>query len=166
VNKALKKFSMLKRLCPRADGNTFLKMYKTYILSILENYNLGFYTNLSNTNRIESVQKKVTTFICNKLGKYYLNYEQRLKYLKLNTLQNRKLIRGLNPLPQSWLNSILFDNSRNGIVIKIPKTRIKKCDQQFFITISKEFNDLPKDIRNSITQTNFIKNVKIFKHFN
>jgi hypothetical protein len=175
VNKALKNFSMLKRLCPRADGNTFLKMYKTYILSILENCNLGFYTNLSNTNRIESVQKKVTRFICNKLGKY-LNYEQRLKYLKLNTLQNRKLIRGLNILkrikdsdnllPQSWLNSILFHNSRNGIVIKIPKTRIKKCDQQFFIRISKEFNDLPKDIRNSITQTNFIKNVKIFKLFN
>ncbi len=166
---------MLKTLCPRADGNTFLKMYKTYILSILENCNLGFYTNLSNTNRIESVQKKVTTFICNKLAKYYLNYEHRLKYLKLNTLQNRKLIRGLNILkrikhsdnllPQSWLNSILFDNSRNGIVIKIPKTRIKKCDQQFFIRISKQFNDLPKYIRNSITQTNFIKNVKIFKLF-
>jgi hypothetical protein len=46
--------------------------------------------------------------------------------------------------------------SMNGIVIKIPKTRIKKCDQQFFIRISKEFNNLPKDIRNSITQTNFI----------
>ncbi len=44
VNKALKNFSMFKRLCPRADGNTFLKMYKTYILSILENFNLGFYT--------------------------------------------------------------------------------------------------------------------------
>jgi hypothetical protein len=56
--------------------------------------------------------------------------------------------------------------SMNGIVIKIPKTRIKKCDQQFFIRISKEFNNLPKDIRNSITQTNFIKNVKIFKLFN
>ncbi len=60
-------------------------------------------------------------------------------------------------------DSILFDNSRNGIVIKIPETCIKKCDQQFFIRISKEFNDLPKDIRNSITQTSFIKNVKIFK---
>ncbi len=29
VNKALKNFSMFKRLCPRADGNNFLKMYKT-----------------------------------------------------------------------------------------------------------------------------------------
>ncbi len=62
---------MFKRLCPRADGNTFLKMYKTYILSILENFKLGFYTNLSNTNRIERVQEKVTIFICNKLAKYY-----------------------------------------------------------------------------------------------
>ncbi len=110
---------------------------------------------MSNTNRIESVEKKVTRFICNKLGKYYLNYEERLKYLKLNTLQNRKLIRGLN----NWFNSILFYNSRNRIVIKIPETRIKKCDQLFFIRIFKEFSDLPKDIRNSIIQTNFIKNV-------
>ncbi len=95
VNKALKKFSMLKTLCPRDDGNTFLK---TYILSILENCNSGFYTNLSNTNRIESIQKKVTIFMCNKLAKYYLNYEHRFKYLKLSTFHNRKLIRGLNIL--------------------------------------------------------------------
>jgi hypothetical protein len=176
VNKTYKNFLMFKRLCPRTDGNTFLKMYKTYILSILENFNLGFYTYLSNTNRIESVQKKVTRFICNKLGKYYLNYEQRLKYLKLNTLQNRKLIRGLNILKRIkdsdnlvsriWLNSILFDNSINDIAIKIPKTRIKRCNQQFFIRISEEFNYLPENIRNSITQTNFIKNVKIFQLIN
>ncbi len=44
---------------------------------------------------------------------------------------------------------------------KIPKTRIKKCDQQFFIRISKEFNDLPKKIRNIITQTNFTNNVRM-----
>ncbi len=55
-------------------------MCKTYILSILKNYNLGFYTNLSNTNSIESSQKKVTTFIYNKSAKYYFSYEHRLKY--------------------------------------------------------------------------------------
>jgi hypothetical protein len=70
---------MFKRFCPRDDGNkfTFRKMYKTYILSILENCNLGFYT---------------------KIAKYYLNYKQRFKYFKLNTLQNTKLIPGLNIL--------------------------------------------------------------------
>jgi len=89
VNKALQKLSMLKRLCSSADSKTFLRLYKTYILPILENCNLAYYTNITNSNRLESVQKKVSSFICRKLGYYELNYEERLKLLKLNTLKNR-----------------------------------------------------------------------------
>ncbi len=150
-------------------------MYKTYILPILENCNLAYYTNITNSNRLESVQKKVSSFICRKLGYYELNYEERLKLLKLNTLKNRKLVRGLKflkrikdsdkILPQSWLNSIKFNDTRNGIIIEVPKIRIQKCDQHFFIQISKEFNSLPKDIRNKINEkifTDIVKNNKLF----
>jgi len=69
-------------------------------------------------------------------------------------------------LPQSWLNSIKFNDTRNGIIIEVPKTRIQKCDQHFFIQISKEFNSLPKDIRNKINEKNFTDIVKNNKLYN
>jgi hypothetical protein len=85
VNKALKNDQCLKDFVLELTEILFLKCNKTYILSILENCNLSFV--LICQILIESLQKNVSTFICNKLAKYYLNYEHRFKYLKLNTLE-------------------------------------------------------------------------------
>ena len=157
---------MLKRLCAQADGYIFLRLYKSYILSILENCNLGIFLSKTNCHRLECVQKKVTKFVCYKLGKNDLKYEDRLKYLSLNSLEDRKFIRGLKflkkiknndqSIPQSWKESIVFENTRNGILCKIPKTRLHKCDEHFFINVS-------KNVRNSINDKNFIEIVKTFK---
>ena len=95
VIKAYKKFAMLKRLCAQADGYIFLRLYKSYILSILENCNLGIFLSKTNCHRLECVQKKVTNFVCYKQGKNDLKYDDRLKYLSLNSIEDRKFIRGL-----------------------------------------------------------------------
>ena len=107
------------------------------------------------------------------MGKNDLKYEDRLKYLSLNSLEDRKFIRGLKflikiknndqSIPQSWKESIVFENTRNGILCKIPKTRLHKCDEHFFINVSKNFNSMSKNVRNSINDKNFIEIVKTFK---
>ncbi len=66
VNKARKKFGFLKSLCKYVDGITFLNLYKTYVLPILESNLICWVLNKTQFNRIEMVQK-ITKFICKKL---------------------------------------------------------------------------------------------------
>ena len=47
---------------------------------------------------------------------------------------------------------IVSNNSRNGLLLCKPKTRIKFCDKNIFIYSIDLFNSLPIDIRN---ETNF-----------
>ena len=69
ISKALKKFHLLRVICKNVNGNTFLNLYKTYILPILEYSNLSWIPNNGQSKRIETVQRKITKFICYKLGK-------------------------------------------------------------------------------------------------
>ena len=88
--KAIKKFYTLKHICSRVDGITFLKLYKTYILPVLEYSNLCLVYNLTQNSVLEKVQKRITKYICNKLGIYDMKYCERLKYLNIQTLENRR----------------------------------------------------------------------------
>ena len=89
VSKAYKKWFLLRYLCSKVDGNVFLRLYKTYILLILEFCNIVWLPNKSQSNRLEKVPKKVTKFIAFKLNKSNLNYSQSLKELGLKSLHNR-----------------------------------------------------------------------------
>jgi hypothetical protein len=54
------------------------------------------------------------------------------------------------------------NDTRNGLMFEIPKTRIKICDKSFFINAMKLFNSLPKIVRNETEFLLYLKNVKIF----
>ncbi len=128
VEKALKKFSTLKILCKRVNGMTFLRLYITYILPILEFSNLSVVLTQTQSDRIESIQRKVTKFICYKLSKNHLSYEERLRYLKINSLKKRRIVQILKVLfkiryklfecNNKWTNHLVFyETSRNGVFV-------------------------------------------------
>jgi hypothetical protein len=64
-------------------------LYKTYILPIIEYCNIFWVPNGSQIDKIESIQRCVTKFVCFKKGRMVC-YEQRLKELELKPLQVRR----------------------------------------------------------------------------
>lgn len=58
IAKALQKFGTLIYICNKVSGYTFLRLYKTYILPILEYCNLSVMYNKTQSDRIESVQTR------------------------------------------------------------------------------------------------------------
>ena len=118
--KAIKKFGLLKFVCKRVNSETFLRLYPTYILPILEYSNLCLTYTLTQSKRIESVQKRITKFICMKNGVFDMKYEQRLKYLKIDSLEKRrhkqilrllqKIRIGFKDIPQEWSKELVLRN--------------------------------------------------------
>ena len=53
-------------------------------------------------------------------------------------------------------NIFNFKTSRNGLVLQIPKTRLKFCDKNFFINAMYLFNSLTIFIRNEKNMSTFI----------
>jgi hypothetical protein len=168
VSKALQKWGVLKYMCKRANADIFLRLYKTYILPILEFSNIGWSLNISQTKRIESVQGRVTKFICNKLGKFEISYSERLKELNLLSLEFRRKVKMLTIvqkvkiehelIPTSWLYKFNFKETyRYGFKIDIKKMRINFCDKSFFNKSEILYNELSKEIRD-------IENINAFKN--
>ncbi len=167
ISKALKKFYTLKFLCKRVDGKTFLRLYKTYILSILEYSNLSVIYTGSQSMCLEKVQKRIMKYICFKLGKYHLTYEQRLEFLKIYSLEKRRKIQILSLLMKvknkmlgirdEWFNELEFYESfRNGIFCKIKVNRIELSDKYIFDYSVKLFNNLSKNVRNECNFRKFV----------
>lgn len=91
---------------------------------------------------IEKIQKKISKFICFKLGKTDLNYEKRLEFLDLKSLKSRRDITALKlvseiktnscKIPENWFNHFVFQNTRNGIILKTDFRRIDLIDKKYF----------------------------------
>ena len=123
VNSCLKKWGYLKKLCKYADSFVFLRLYKTYLLPLLEYANLCWVPNNNQCYEIESVQRQVTKFICNKKGFYDMSYEQRLESLNLDSIQMRretnilitvfKCIHNYKEVPNIWKNIFKTNYTRN-----------------------------------------------------
>ena len=170
VIKALKKFSLLKYICNRVNGKTFLRLYLTYILPILEFCNLSLVLNKTQTIRLESVQRNVTKYICYKMRKYDLTYENRLEFLNIYTLEKRRKIQILKIVykiknrlyecKNKWFNELFFYNTtRNGSFCKIP---IKHNVKEFFINASKIYNSLPQNIRSENKYRKFVNYLELY----
>ncbi len=168
VSKALQKWGLLKYMCKKASGDIFLRLYKTYILPILEFSCIGWSPNITQIKRIENVQRRVTKFICNKLAKFDIPYLERLKVLNMLSLEIRRKVKMLiivqkvkmknELIPTSWLSKFNFkDTYRYGPKIDLKKTRINFCDKSFFVDSSIFYNELPKEIR-EIEKINVFKN--------
>ena len=59
VSKALHKFNYLKIICKRVSGLTFLRLYKTYVLPIIEFSNNCFVPNITQLKTFEKIQRRV-----------------------------------------------------------------------------------------------------------
>ncbi len=165
--------------CKYVDGITFLKLYKTYVLPILESNLICWVPNKTQLNRIEKVQKMITKFICKKLKFNNVKYKYRLRLLSLRTLKDRREIKLLKivhlalvkceKIPSKWFDYFELVETRNGLMIKDKFTRIKFCDRNIFHEAIVIFGNLPIDIRNNCKEKSFLKIVNEFydlKHFN
>ncbi len=54
-----KKWGYLKKLCNYANSDVFLKLYKSYLLSLLKYVNLCWIPNNTQISEIESVQRQI-----------------------------------------------------------------------------------------------------------
>lgn len=146
---------MSKKLRPEI----IVKLFQTYVLPILEYSNLSFCPTKSQYDRLESVQKKVSKYICYKLGYDSLNYSQRLKILDIYSLEKRrkiqylkmfyKLIYNFQGICKNWMTFLeCRKTTRHGLIVKTSFNRLKLTDKLFFKYTSSLFNSLPFEIRN------------------
>ena len=63
VSKCLHKFDYLKTICKRVNGMTFLRLYKTFILPLIEFSNNCWIPAKTQINKLEKIQKKITKYI-------------------------------------------------------------------------------------------------------
>ena len=126
INKAYSKYNVMKHICNQVDGQTFLRIYKTYILPIIEYSNLCWTPTQTQSDNIEKIKKRITKYICYKLSKSGLHYEQRLNLLNLKTLKSRRDMKILKivhkirshsfEIPINWFSYLNFyTTNRNAI---------------------------------------------------
>ena len=158
ICKALKKYNTLRILCKRVNGKTFLKLYNVYIKPILEYSNLSIVLTDTQSERLEKVQRKISKFICFKLGFFNLNYCQRLEKLNLYSLKKRRNIQILKVVfkirfnlfdkRNKWRYELIFyETTRNGIFCKRLKISKEIEKKNFFYNCVKLFNELPQSVR-------------------
>ena len=174
INKALKKFSFIKYMSKRLNPKVLKRLYQTYVLPILEYSNLCYSPTQTQNENLESVQRKILRYICYKSGQNNLNYENRLNYLNMFSLDKRRKIQILKTffkivykhktIDNLWFNEIEFyESKRHGLQSKTMYFRLKTCDKSFFKYSSDTFNSLPVNIRNEKSFSRFVKLLK--QHF-
>ena len=135
-----------------------LKLYKTYLLPILEYSNLCLTLTKTQSIRIEQLQRKITRYLCYKNNIYDLNYQERLMYLNIRMLESRRSIQQMKffykvkvcqpPISQHLINQVNFVIEKNNCISLVRKNRILLCNKYLITFCSKLFNDLPSIIRN------------------
>ena len=172
-NNSMKKWHILGKIFPFARSNILLKLYKTYILPLIEFNNPCLLLNVTQNQKIEKIQKKVTKQICYKMSETCLDYNQRLKLLNLESLESRrkysvikmlyKSINNFTEIPNHWKSMYkINENQRNGKLLYKPFNRNCFSDKNVFIYLIDLFNSLPKNIRNQINSNSFLTNCKTF----
>ena len=158
IEKTLKRFNFIRFIGKRMDGKTLLKLYKTYLLPILEYSNLCLTLTKTQTERIEIIQKKITRYICFKNNLPYLNYINRLSFLNLKMLKTRRLIQTMKffykikvcfpTISQNLIEQVNFVMNNNNCLAIIKQNRIQLSDKYLLNYCCNIFNDLPIILRN------------------
>ena len=172
VEKANKRYYTIRFLSKRLNGSTLLKLYKTYILPILEYSNLCLSYNKTQAQQLESVQRMITRDICFRYNRAGLTYVERLKFLDIKSLENRRKIQTLkfifkdiHEFPEitgNLLNQIVIMNDvRNGRSILRGDRRIELSNKYIIEFAVRLFNELPMNIR---CETNFSKFKSLIKN--
>ena len=154
------------------DKDTMLTLLKTEIIPKLECCCQLWNPYISKeTQDIECVQKSFTKKID---GMYNLNYWERLRTLKLYSLERRreryliiyvwKIIRGIVPNIEGDNKIVPYDGGRLGTLCRIPglnssaMRRIKTYkDNSFFVKGPKLFNCMPNYIRDCLDNLDKLK---------
>ena len=168
--KALRKFFMIRFLSKNIDGITIVKLFKTYVLPTIEYLRLCCYLTKTQSDKIEKIQRRVTKFICAKMGLLDFPYDDRLKILKLDSLENRRSIFNLNFLWNALLASrptpcpldpriILLETGDGPKLFRTPH-RLKLFEKFLLIECMNIFNDMPLNVREANNYKEFIFNVK------
>jgi hypothetical protein len=129
--------------------------------------------NITQTVKIEKIQRRITKYICFKMNKFNLKYNQRLDFLNLKSLECRrkvlvmkivyKCINRHKDIPNNWLSKyIISENDRNGRLILKSRTRNEFCDKNFFIYSIDSFNQLPRHVRDESNFKIFLTNCENF----
>ena len=156
VNKANSKLGLIRRSFDALDAETFVMLYKTLVRPHLEYCNAITYPLYERQAKLlEGVQRRATKLIPNLKE---MNYNERLKVLKLPSLQYRR-VRGDIIEAYKYLHKIydvspcpltLDDNpvSTRGNSLKLKKTRCNKSVTQKFFThrVVDPWNGLPDHV--------------------
>ena len=142
-NSCIRKWTTIRRICPFTSPTILTRLYKVYILPLIEYSFFTWVPSEQQFNKIESIQKQVTKYICFKAKMLNLCYIERLVKLDLKSLRVRrdlkilkyvlKSIYNSNDVPLMWKNMFVLKDSRNGFFLEKINTRIQLCDKNFFI---------------------------------
>ena len=107
--------------------------------------------------KIESVQRQITRYICNKMNIFYKNYNHRLEILKLKSIEmrrNLKILTLIHKIKNDKYNVLYnlkyrfnFIETRNGTKIVKPYNVVNFCDRNFVIYSIHLYNTLPNEVR-------------------
>ena len=172
---ASRRYFTIRFLVKRRDGPTLLRLYLTYILPILEYGNLCLVLIKTQAQELEKVQRSATKDICQKFRKNYLTYEQRLKFLNIESFENRrtiqmlklifKIMHNFSEIPSHLFEKIaILEDEKNGRTLLCPSSRLMISNKYLLFKCVEIFNELPMKIRN---KTNFANYKLLIKnHYN
>lgn len=135
-----------------ANWKILNRMYKVYILPILDYGSNVWQPNRNQMNRIEKVQRDCTKIIL-KRHTYNLSYANRLKILDLKWVETRyqiskiktvaQIVNDNRGIPDKWKGCLETYESRTGRKIKLARVTRYKTDRAPFRCGAIMFNQLP-----------------------
>ena len=157
--------------------NTYIQIFKTYIRPLIEYNQIIWSPNLKSEIRLlESVQRKYTRIMCQKLNIPYSNYQQRLQMFNLESLESRRLksdliavykllnnLIDLNPDDFLIRNNInqKYNLRRHNQYLQYPKLSCTSIRRTFFsVRVIKIWNCLPTEIVTSKCLSIFKQSLK------
>ena len=160
-----------------ANANTYVKLFKTYIRPLMEYNHIIWNPNLKRDIQIiESVQRKFTRLLCQKLNIKYNDYKHRLQILNIESLEGRRIrsdlvttykllnnLIDLDPTDFFITNNIKnkYNLRRNPQYLKHPKLSNTAVRRTFFSNrVIKIWNTLPTKVVMSTNLTLFKNNLK------
>ena len=161
------------------DRRTFVGLYKLYVRPHLEFASAAWSPwTRADIDVLEKVQKRAIGIISGMGG---LDYAERLRALKMDTLEERrresdmvetyKIMNGLSADPAIWFapagqpgNDRVTRLTADPLNVRIPATRLELRKNFFSVRVCEGWNALPSDVKNSVNVKKFKMAYRQFKN--